>query len=111
MQSNLRYSGKSIEHFKLLYQIDRIEHMYFPNSPQKTKDNGFCFNDINLIGTKKWERAWQHQNCENWKDRKGSRPKESVSKLIVGIAENQSDLYGKTSKVPELTAPGTSGRG
>ena len=35
-------------------------------------------------------------------------PRKVNLKPVAGKAENQSDLYGETPKVLELTAPGTS---
>lgn len=42
---------------------------------------------------------------------KAADPRKVDLKLVAKTAENQSDLYGETSKIVELTTPGNSGIG
>lgn len=53
----------------------------------------------------------EHGKMKTRKMEKAVDPRKVNLKLVAGKAENQSDLYGETPKVLELTAPGTSGIG
>lgn len=92
IQSNFCYYRRNTEHIKnkqitlpnRLHWTQMLSSFVLLQLTTKTKDNGFCFRDINPSETKKCRRAWQHQNFENWEDGKGSRPEKGKFKMCSG---------------------------